>query len=304
NSTVAHNRRDFAGGAIANFDRMHSINSTISTNTTNGAGGGILNGGRLTLTNLTVADNHAGDGNSFYNSGTLTTTNTILSDGPTGKNCTNWGTVISLGGNLERDANCGFTTSTDLQHTDPLLLPLADNGGATYTHALQPDSPALDAADALCPPPVTDQRGSVRPHGVRCDIGAFESNRTAPPPFAWPDWARTARIAGAYFAPDLSDTAIDAQLDELASQQVSVVLADSPWGEAYATWVDDAEFAAVRATIAKVVEKAHTRGLKVVLYQTGLELLSEPTRNPELEHPEWAQMALNGTPLLFNDIAN
>ena len=32
---------------------------------------------------------------------------------------------------------------------DPGLLPLADNGGPTLTHALQPDSPALDMGVAL-----------------------------------------------------------------------------------------------------------------------------------------------------------
>ena len=52
--------------------------------------------------------------------------------------------------------------------------PLQDNGGATPTHALLPDSPAIDAAASLnCPP--TDQRGVARPQGPRCDIGAFEA---------------------------------------------------------------------------------------------------------------------------------
>lgn len=304
NSTVSNNKGDVSGGGIANFDWMSSTNSTISANTTHGAGGGIVNGGRLQAANLTLADNHAGDGNSLYNSGTLTVANTIMADSAAGKNCTNWGIVISLGANLESDAFCGFTASGDLVKTDPLLAPLADNGGATQTHALLPSSPAIDAGSSACPPPTTDQRGVPRPAGSACDIGAFESDRTASMSFTWPVWARTARIAGAYFAPDASDAEINARLDELAAQQVSVVLADSPWGEEYAVWVDDDKFAAVQAVIAKVVQKAHARGLKVVLYQTGLELLSEPARNPGLEHPEWAQLALDGAPLLFNDIRN
>ncbi|MEZ4862052.1 MAG: choice-of-anchor Q domain-containing protein [Caldilineaceae bacterium] len=303
NSTVTNNYGDFAGGGIANFDRMSSVNSTISGNFTEGAGGGILNGGRLAVVNLTVADNHAGDGNSLYNSGTLTATNTIMTDGAIGKNCTNWGIVNSLGANLERAANCGFTAANDLQNRDPLLAPLADNGGATPTHALLLDSPALDTGNN-CPPPATDQRGLARPSGAKCDIGAFEAGEGAAAPFTWPTWARTARIAGAYFAPDESDAAIDARLDELAAQQVSVVLADSPWGEKYAVWADDDQFVPVKNLIAKVVEKAHARGLKVVMYQTGLELLSDPERNPGLEYPEWAQKGLNGTPLLYNDISN
>ncbi len=56
---------------------------------------------------------------------------------------------------------------------DPLLGPLADNGGATQTFALLPGSPAIDAGQSTgCPP---DQRGVVRPQGAACDIGAFES---------------------------------------------------------------------------------------------------------------------------------
>ena len=55
-----------------------------------------------------------------------------------------------------------------------ILLPLADNGGGTQTHALAIGSPALDASpdDATCP--ATDQRGNPRPRGPACDIGAFE----------------------------------------------------------------------------------------------------------------------------------
>ena len=55
-----------------------------------------------------------------------------------------------------------------------LTLPLLDNGGATLTHALDPGSPAIDAAEtATCQTP-DDQRGVARPQGIACDIGAFE----------------------------------------------------------------------------------------------------------------------------------
>jgi len=123
-----------------------------------------------------------------------------------------------------------------------------------------------------------------------------------PGSFTWPDWARTARIAGAYFDPADSDADIDTRLDALAAQHVSVVVADSPWGQSYSAWVDDSEFVAVKAVVARMVQKAHARGLKVVMYQTGLELVSNPERNPGLEHPDWPQHSLDGQPALFNDI--
>jgi len=60
-----------------------------------------------------------------------------------------------------------------------MLGPLADNGGATWTHALLADSPAIDAVSAVSCTISTDQRGVSRPivqtsSDTPCDIGAFE----------------------------------------------------------------------------------------------------------------------------------
>ncbi|MCA9099922.1 MAG: hypothetical protein KDA63_02165, partial [Planctomycetales bacterium] len=77
-------------------------------------------------------------------------------------------TVTDGGGNLIGTAEAPI---------DPLLGPLADNGGPTLTHALLPGSPAVDAGNpALTPPPAFDQRGApyVRFVGAAIDIGAYE----------------------------------------------------------------------------------------------------------------------------------
>jgi len=65
----------------------------------------------------------------------------------------------------------------------PRLAPIAANGGPTKTHALLPDSPALDAGDPsiLFASAEFDQRGAGFPRvvdgggGLRIDIGAYES---------------------------------------------------------------------------------------------------------------------------------
>jgi hypothetical protein len=56
---------------------------------------------------------------------------------------------------------------------DPLLGPLSDNGGPTWTHAPLPGSPAIGAGSTFGVPP-TDQRGLRRVVCGRADIGAFE----------------------------------------------------------------------------------------------------------------------------------
>jgi hypothetical protein len=57
--------------------------------------------------------------------------------------------------------------------TDPKLGLLADNGGLTWTMALLPSSPAINAGDTASAPPV-DQRDFPRPVGPAADIGAYE----------------------------------------------------------------------------------------------------------------------------------
>jgi len=58
---------------------------------------------------------------------------------------------------------------------DPLLGPLQNNGGPTFTHALLSGSPAIDAGDNTGAP-TTDQRGFSRIVGGTIDIGAYELN--------------------------------------------------------------------------------------------------------------------------------
>jgi hypothetical protein len=125
------------------------------------------------ILNSTIADN---GGTAIASYATVTVQNSILDDNGT-MNCSSH--ITSLGNNLEDGDTCGFQESTDLVNTDPLLEPLADNGGPTLTHALEQGSPAIDAgSNAACPD--SDQRGHDRPldgdmdGNAVCDIGALE----------------------------------------------------------------------------------------------------------------------------------
>ena len=90
--------------------------------------------------------------------------------------------VTSLGHNLDSDGTCGLNGPEDLSNVvDPILGPLADNGGPTLTIALLPGSPAIDAGDdsVLGAPHnlATYQRGPSFPRlqGTHVDIGAYEA---------------------------------------------------------------------------------------------------------------------------------
>ena len=180
NSTVADNTGATNGGGIYNSNGSVALtNSTVTGNTGVTIGGGILNnGGSVTLTNSTVASNTAPTGGGIFNQGgSITLANSIAANSlNSGNDCT--GTITSQGFNLDSDNTCNLTATGDITSTNPLLGPLQDNGGATLTHALLDGSPAIDHipnGTNGCGATITsDQRGAVRPHGPRCDIGAYE----------------------------------------------------------------------------------------------------------------------------------
>src|SRR6266513_2492600 len=176
-------------------------NSTFSGNSAGAAdygwGGAIYNDGysgsaTLMVNNSTFSGNSAGyHGGGIYNHGGMVTIrHTILNAGAWGENLSNaYGSVSSLGYNLSSDNGGGFLTATaDQINTDPMLGPLQDNGGPTFTHAPLTGSPAIDAGKNFMAE-TTDQRGPgfVRTFddastanangGDGTDIGAFEVQR-------------------------------------------------------------------------------------------------------------------------------
>ncbi len=187
-------------------------------------GGGASLSGDVTLTNVTITGNEtsATAGGLYYSgSGTLTLVNTIIA-GNTGGDCE--GPITSGGHNIDGDASCGLGAAGDMMGVDPLLGPLANNGGPTETHALLEGSPAIDAGDAAACP-AGDQRGYPRPTGAGCDIGAFEAGAAPPSPTASPPPTPTAApvVRGDADCDDDVDS-----VDALAALRVAALLPPYP----------------------------------------------------------------------------
>jgi len=205
NSVVSGNRNtgggsEDGGGGIKNsvgVGILFVTNSTVTGNTAvgnPGVGGGIYNSnffempGRVYLANSTIANNTSSGAGAGVRidppNGEATFSNTIVSG-----NVSNGtfeedvsGTIISNGINLIGNTfgSSGWIAG-DLLNVNPLLEPLADNGGPTMTHAFLPGSPAINAGNnslAIDPqtqlPLTVDQRGFLRFYGGTVDIGAYE----------------------------------------------------------------------------------------------------------------------------------
>ncbi|HMY72353.1 MAG TPA: choice-of-anchor Q domain-containing protein, partial [Blastocatellia bacterium] len=174
-------------------------NCTVSGNT---AGSIIVNNAvssasTLTLTSCTVANNSGNSSATIDNSSggtslaTLQLRNTLTAGNSGQPNFRNIGNAVltSLGNNLDSDGSSGLTNGaggnivgTSGSPINARLVPLADNGGPTQTHALRCDSPAIDAG-TTSGIPATDARGQSRnqdgngDNTSAVDIGALESQK-------------------------------------------------------------------------------------------------------------------------------
>ena len=211
-STIADNHASFAGGGVYFASDLVDISVTISGSTLSGnragpiGGGGAIdqNGGgadlELDATNTTFSGNaSAGPGAAIraadsvdLNQVTVTGSasaealgidpgasveilNSVVAGNP-GDACD--GTIAILNNSLLESpgGSCVvLNSSSSLFNVDPLLRPLADNGGPTETHLVQGASPLKNAGDdATCE--ADDQRGAPRKN---CDIGAYERVKCA-----------------------------------------------------------------------------------------------------------------------------
>jgi hypothetical protein len=168
------------GGIFDNNAPLVLLNTTIADNTAlGGAAGGIYSGS----SGASNGNAGSGTGGGLANiptegSVSLSLTNTLLANNSANLANDFSGTAISGGHNLVGDPEGGTLLSSpgaggDITGVQANLGPLQDNGGPTFTQALLPNSPAIDAADPNASSP-SDQRGVLRLNNP--DIGAYEFN--------------------------------------------------------------------------------------------------------------------------------
>jgi hypothetical protein len=177
-STLTGNSAAFGGGILNSFSGELTVsNSTLAGNSATTQGGGIDNdGGSLTVSNATISGNAAVQGGGLCNEGTMTCRDSIFAGNTAGDGPDLFGNLGSRGYNLiGNTSGCDGLDPTDLCNVDSLLGSLQDNGGPTWTMALLPGSPAIDAGDPA-DAPAWDQRGPGFDRVVngRIDIGALE----------------------------------------------------------------------------------------------------------------------------------
>lgn len=207
NTTIMQNTAA-CGGGILNIGHATIVNCTLSGNaaqvtTPQGTvlswAGGIYNEGTGELRSTTITQNAAEVGGGVFDAGDLSSslvaTNTIIADNTASQANPDLEGVFTSGGhNLIGSVGTAFgfidgvngdRVGSGIHPIDPLLGPLADNGGPTLTHALLLGSPAIDAGDNA-DAPVTDQRGLARVADgdnsgtATIDIGAFERSALDP----------------------------------------------------------------------------------------------------------------------------
>ncbi|MBN1286237.1 MAG: CSLREA domain-containing protein [Anaerolineae bacterium] len=169
-----------AGGTVA------LVNSTVYGNVVTdvvgemaykyegGAGGGVVNGPSLVFNEDTRSYSENGPPGTFVLYNTIIAGNTA--NEARGHDCL--GVFRSRDYNLiQHTGNCILEgpTGHTITGVAPLIAPLRDNGGPTWTHALVENNPAIDAGECMY---TTDQRGVFR--DWTCDIGAYEIGASPP----------------------------------------------------------------------------------------------------------------------------
>jgi CSLREA domain-containing protein len=167
NSTLTQNSTagEYAGAIWTEYSFLHVVNSTLAANTCvcpqNYGSGGIASEQSYVMLSNAILANYWGNGNNYDCSGEE---------------------FVADSHNLAYDYACD--QATVVTPYTLLLGKLLDHGGPTQTMRPGGSSAALDAGDdGVCQAAVgdpnygaggVDQRGTTRPQGQHCDVGAYE----------------------------------------------------------------------------------------------------------------------------------
>lgn len=240
NSTFRDNQAS-VDGTIYNLNHLTITGSAFHDNTAE-RGGAVYNEatGTFVLFNSTIADNQAAEGGAIHSRGVMTVThstlagnsanfgagihawggssvfalfNNIIANNSNGSQCFNDGATLQNSlNNIITNGSCGATLTDD-----PLLAPLGDNGGPTWTMLPQAFSPALDfipAGNIGCGTLYTaDQRNLPRPIDGACDIGAVEIQTNFAPTVAADTYTTTEDIPLVISAPGVLANDSDGDFD-------------------------------------------------------------------------------------------
>ncbi|MEN0110451.1 MAG: choice-of-anchor Q domain-containing protein [Planctomycetota bacterium] len=246
-STVSgnHARGDAASGGGVRADTLVAVHSTVAANRSDGDGGGAAVAVALDLEGTILAGNAAPAGPDLAfdpvadPEALAATIDRVVNH-----------TLIGDSAGFAHDASMGVGNLLDV---DPLLGPLADNGGPTLTHAPLPGSPAIDAGDPTRAavewtyqigrhdpestiPGTDDQRGAGFPRVVDAgsgaaliDLGAVESPGVVTGDVAAAAWARAATPSAA--AGDADSVAAPAGAPADRDAALLLLLGEEPLGK-------------------------------------------------------------------------
>ncbi len=167
-------------GIFASLGEVELSNSTVSGNTASVHGGAVATEELgIRLRHATVASNAP---DNLRSAAGLDTFGSVIAAATAGADCVLAGATVSGGYNVAGDASCGLAGPGDQPSAgNPLLGPLAANGGPTATRLPLAGSPLLGAVPAAaCTVLTVDQRGTARPQGTACEAGAVEVVEEAP----------------------------------------------------------------------------------------------------------------------------
>jgi hypothetical protein len=162
NTTIAFNEVDSSLAGPAGLAAPGGASGNNGS-AQDGSGGGVFsaNGGGVAKNTL-IADNLAHTAPDFFGNFDLTwVTHDLVG-------------AIDNNSNLTPQNGNGSLVGTTTNPMNPMLGPLTNNGGPTWTHQLLMGSPAINAGDNAAVTVTVDQRGLPRIVGGTVDIGACE----------------------------------------------------------------------------------------------------------------------------------